>query len=308
MDSTEQLRVVDPPRLPRVLAAPLAITGHLAVMVWHRLRGYTRPGTDPKRAVAASHEYNKNVIIGWRKHLQLVFGEDQSFVGKDILELGPGPDIGAGLLLLAHGANSYAAIDANPLVNRANGAFYDFVLRDLSTTLSASTLQSLRSEIRLYQEGKSERIRYICDPNFDLFAFGEASIDIAVSQAAFEHFDRVSKTMTQLSQILRHGGKLIAQVDLKTHTPPLRTLDPLSIYRIPQWFYSRTPYPGVPNRIRPYEYLQMLDDLGWSESHVVPTSVLSDEYLEGVMPGLATPFRRGEAQMKQLSVYLCASR
>ena len=44
--------------------------------------------------------------------------------GKRILELGPGPDLGTGAVLLADGAASYHAVDAFPLADRDLAPFF----------------------------------------------------------------------------------------------------------------------------------------------------------------------------------------
>ena len=80
----------------------------VANAVRHRVRGYRTPRTFSPTDVERNVDYVLGVVDTWRQA-----GLDPG--GRRILEIGPGPDLGTGLVLLAFGANSYVAVDRFPL-------------------------------------------------------------------------------------------------------------------------------------------------------------------------------------------------
>lgn len=298
--------VREPRGLPPGLGLPLALLAHLAVGALRRLRGYTRPGSDPIRDVSAAVDYDQRVVERWLGWLERHRGGEVDLRGLHVLELGPGPDLGAGLVFLARGVARYTAADANPLATRADARFYARLLDALA--LDAPSRAEIERQLALWRDGRGDRLRFVCQPDFDLAPLAPGSFDLVVSQAAFEHFDDPARTLGQLGRVVRPGGWLVAQVDLKTHTPGLRGRDPLGIYRIPDWLYRRTPYPGVPNRARPLRYVESLRAAGWRDVRLEVLEVASERYLAGARRGLARRFRRPDSQMEVLSFAVCATR
>ena len=67
-------------------------------------------------------------------------------------------------------------------------------------------------------------------------AFGESTIDMVFSQAAFEHFDDIESTILQLNKVCKSGATFVAEINLKTHSRWIRDKDPDNIYRYPTGF------------------------------------------------------------------------
>lgn len=300
-------RVRDPRPLPAGLGLPLAILAHLAVGGLHRLRGYRRPGTDPVAAVERAVAYDRRVVERWLGWLAAYVGRPVALDGLRVLELGPGPDLGAGLILLARGAAHYTAADAHDLATRADARFYDRLLGALTKEVGSGAQAELAGQLALWREGRPDRLDFAWRPDFDLTRLDRSDFDLVLSQAAFEHFDDPAQTFRQLARIVRPGARLVVQVDLKTHTPGLRDLDPLSIYRIPPWLYRRTRYPGVPNRVRPAAYAHALEVAGWQDVRVEALEVASERYLARTRARLARPFVGADSQIELLGIVLCAT-
>lgn len=275
----------------------------------HAVQGYATPrpfaGSDIDRAIA----YDVSVVSGWLRHLEAYAPEHARLCGKTILELGPGPDLGTGLILLSQGARSYWALDAHNLLPAVTGAFYERLFQEIER-LNGETapIGVLRAQLVQHEQGKADRLRYVCRRDFDLAVFDGAGIDLVVSQATFEHFDDVARVIEQLSRVVSRGAMLVAQIDLTTHTRWLRERDPLNIYRYSDRLYRLTKFSGAPNRCRPFEYERLLADNGWFDIRLTPLAVVASAYLAQVGAALHKRFAHPRNQMDVLSIMVCATK
>ena len=275
----------------------------------HAMQGYTAPRTfeitDYKRAV----DYDMAVVRSWRQYLNGYVGRNVSLTDRTILELGPGADLGVGLILTMLGARKYNALDVNDLVRTVPLELYEELFSAVADEPEAvMTADALRDQLDRQRRGLDSRLNYVCDGNFDLRRFKDDGVDLVFSQAAFEHFDNVAGTVAQLSEIVEPGGVLIAEVDLSTHTRWIRDRDPLNIYRYPDFLYDAFKFRGSPNRLRPWQYKELLEENGWKDVRIVPSRVVDEAYLRGVTTALAGKFRSPDNDMDHLSVMLCATR
>lgn len=275
----------------------------------HTLQGYRTPRPfsigDPEQCIA----YDWSVVDGWCSALRDYCGDDEPFRGRDVLELGPGADLGVAGFLLALGAASYRAADANPLLAACPQGFYEpFKLRATGLTDLRDTV-AITDELSRAHTGQSQRIQWAYRPDFDLDAMLPAdSIDVVVSQAAFEHFDDVRRTCSQLARAVRPNGVLIAEIDLMTHSRWIRDRDPLNIYRHSETLYRLLHFRGIPNRLRPFEYVAALREAGWTDIEVTWKEMLSDEQLEQVHNHLQQRWRADDADMRALSIVVLGRR
>jgi hypothetical protein len=90
----------------------------------HTLRGYSSPKPFPLAETERSIAYDIKVVDEWLLYLAQYAGESLTLSGKNVLELGPGSDLGVGLYLLAKGAAAYYACDVHDLTNAAPDRFY----------------------------------------------------------------------------------------------------------------------------------------------------------------------------------------
>ncbi len=273
----------------------------------HGLLGYTNPRTFPLSEVDRAAAYDRQVVIRWLEHLESTPADGTLLRGKRVLELGPGDNLGVGVIMLAMGAATYTAVDVHPLVGSVPDELYETIFQTLETDgHPENRIADARRALDLCREGEESAIRYVCRPDFDLTSLGENSIDLIVSQAAFEHFSDVGKTIGELGKLTAPGGRFVAEIDLKTHTRWIRDVDPLNIYRYPAWFYDRFKFNGSPNRVRPDEYVRHLELAGWRNIQVFSTESLTEEYVARVRPHLTGSFRSREARMNDLVVTIVA--
>jgi len=277
--------------------------------VRHTIQGYTSPRTFHISEIEKAVEYDFSVVALWNFFLNQYRETEFTVKDKTILELGPGADLGIGLILLSIGAKKYSSLDINNLVETVPSELYKKLFSTINKQSNTiETIDELSRQLELTKKGKNERLNYVCDPSFNMNRFKDEDIDLVLSNAAFEHFDDIETTFSQLTDIVRPGGTLLAEIDLSTHTRWIRDKDPLNIYRYAPSYYQALKFCGSPNRVRPYQYADYLDKKGWSNIKIIPYRTLSKDYVEHVKPHLSKCYQSPENTMEALSVILCATR
>lgn len=248
----------------------------------HLLRGYSTPKPFALAQTDRCIDYDVKVASELLGHLRAYGG---SIENAHVLELEPGSDLGVGHYLLSKGAASYTAFDRHELAAKVPAAFYARL--------------SERLDIPVYMD----RVRYVARQDFDVAAaLPPRSIDVVISNAAFEHFDDVERTVRQLSEVVKPGGKIAAVIDLQTHSRWIREKDPNNIYRYPRWFYRLFYSPGQPNRVRPAEYRRCFEQAGWRD-----VSVRTSTRFDPSGRSVHKDFRDCES-LDACSIVLCATR
>jgi hypothetical protein len=275
----------------------------------HLLQGYVSPKTFSINQYDKCVHYDISVVDGWLKQLKQYTGQDNSFIGKNILELGPGSDLGIGLYLLYNGASQYNAIDINHLIKDVPDSFYEVLFRRLSTLNGRKDILFLRDQLQKTKQGSNEKLNYLCRNDFNIEAsLKREEVDLIFSQAAFEHFDDMEETIRQLSTVAKSGAVLITEIDLKTHSRWIRDVDPNNIYRYSDRLYRLFHFRGSPNRLRPFQYKNLLEKQGWKNIQIIPESVITESDAGRMCAGLAASFTDQGNQMNYLSIILCATK
>jgi len=265
----------------------------LGILFTNKIRygitGYHRPREfsvdDTRRAV----KYDHDVVERWENVLvERGFGS-QPFAGKRILELGPGADLGVGLILVAKGADAYTAFDKNPLVDRAPKELHNAVIDSIN---DAGARARAGEALSAYELRQPTALNFKQDDSFSFKWIPDGSVDLVVSNAAFEHFDHVPEILAQAARVLAPGGAFVAHVDLQTHTRVIRERDPLNIYRYPRILYRLAKFSGIPNRVRPSVYEKTLSDLGLTLIEIVPVTVLEEQRLKRDRPYMRRRYRK----------------
>jgi SAM-dependent methyltransferase len=267
------------------------------------LRGYSSPKpfelAETDRCVA----YDLKVVDEWLLHLASYTGS-AALRGRTVLELGPGSDLGIGLYLLAKGAAAYNACDVNDLTQHAPKSFYSALIDRITTVLPGANREYLESQIEGVRRRTASNLRVVVRSDFDLVSsFGADSIDLVFSQAAFEHFDDVVRTVQQLSVVCKPGAAIVAEIDLKTHSRWIRDKDPNNIYRFSNSIYRAFWFRGIPNRVRPYQYKEIFERHGWVDVTVTPIERTSHGQNAGTVNA---QFADARNQLDYLSIVLCA--
>ncbi|RCG30972.1 class I SAM-dependent methyltransferase [Sphaerisporangium album] len=253
----------------------------LANAVRHRLRGYRTPRPFTTDEVGRSVDYVLGVVDQWVKDGDLDVG------GRRVLELGPGPDLGTGAVLLSRGAASYTAADLFPLATGTNPAFYEELGR------------------RLGEPVDTGRIGYHVT-KYPAMPGVEGPFDLVLSNAALEHFDDVPGTFARLAELVAPGGVMCHHIDGMVHMRGIRPRDPLNMLRYPGWLYRLMSFPGIPNRLRAADYLAAAVATGW-DARLVPVLVAPPAYVDWARSGLSRPYRDAE-DLALLTFTLVATR
>lgn len=270
------------------------------------LKGYSSPKpfdlTESERCI----EYDIQVVEHWLFHLNKYSFADRTLAGKNVLELGPGSDLGIGLYLLSKGCSQYNACDVNNLMASTPDSFYEKFFEKLNDlNHNEKSIDYLWEQLQEIKNGNPSRLNYLVRNDFDIVsAFGKSSIDLVFSQAAFEHFDDIDATVSQLSEVCKPGAILVVEIDLKTHSRWIRDTDPNNIYRYPSWLFNAFWFRGIPNRVRPYQYKAAFECNGWEG--VLITPLKQTEGRVSSYSGMNKSFADEKDQMEYLSVMLCA--
>ena len=83
----------------------------------------------------------------------------------------------------------------------------------------------------------------------------------------------------------------------------------MNIYRYSEFFYNMFKFKGSTNRIRIFEYSELLAKNGFSNVQIDPLSVLEDEYLDKVKQSLNKKFSElDNSEIKVLGIMLMAKK
>lgn len=271
----------------------------------HMLSGYKTPRTFSNSEIEKAVDYDLGIAEGWAQNLRNYSGEAKPLNDKVVLELGVGPDLGTGTVLLAMGARKYFALDVNNLAALASEKFYKRLCIRISRN-SDFNVDFAQEQIEKYRQGFDSKLRYIVDKEFRISEVPE-EIDIVVSHAAFEHFDDIEKTVTAISSKVKKGAILIIHVDMNTHTRWIKDRDPLNIYRYSELFWNIFKFRGAPNRERIPTYKKLFEKNNWIHIMIEPRAILEEEYVAKVLPTLDRKFCDLDTQeMRILSFMLIA--
>jgi SAM-dependent methyltransferase len=269
------------------------------------LQGYSSPKPFDISETARCIEYDIHVVEHWLLHLRKYTHSTYTLAGKNILELGPGSDLGIGIYLLANGCSQYNACDVNDLMKSTPDSFYEELFKKLESIDIQTDIHSLKRIIE--EKGSLSQLNYVVRNDFDIVsAFGIKTVDLVFSQAAFEHFDDIEITIAQLSAVCKPGAMLVAEIDLKTHSRWIGDKDPNNIYRYPNYLYKAFWFRGIPNRVRPFQYKEAFERFGWTNILITPLRKLDND--DSCYLGMNATFSDKKNQMEYLSIMLCATR
>lgn len=272
----------------------------------HTLTGYTTPRPFPVSEIEKAIEYDYTVTNRWQEFLHSY--AHTGFEGKNILELGPGADLGVGLILLARGARNYKAVDVHNLISLTPSAFYAQLLLRIQHSEGIQKISDLEKEIDRALTGHGDQLQFIHDKKFTFSDIEKSHLNLVVSNAAFEHFNSVKNTIKNITSLVKSNGFLCIHVDLQTHTRWIRDADPLNIYRYSKILYRLMAFKETPNRVRPHQYINALKENGWKNIQLYPTISLDEDYTASVVPQLNRKYRRARAEMNILEMVICATK
>jgi SAM-dependent methyltransferase len=307
MDQTIFLvpRIIKPKKFNWFFLYALGLALSFMNKIRHSLAGYKTPRPFSIAEIDRSIDYCLDVVNNWEKVLKYYTKDERPFYDKHVLEIGPGADLGTGLILLSLGAKSYCAFDKNELVSRTPKEFYNRLFEKIRCF---PEYKSAKKIIEEFHETGSDRFSYLYDKNFNLDVLQSNKYDILVSQAALEHLDDIQNAFSIIRNKLSHDGVMINEVDLSTHTRLIRDLDPLNILRYSDTIYNILRFIGSPNRLRMCDYYLILNQLGFKNIKTFPIINLDLNYTRWASKHLTHKFKNYPPhELNILSFYLLAS-
>lgn len=277
----------------------------LIAMILNKIRRsiieYSSPRPFSMNDIQRNVEYVLKVVNNWEKIAILYTGKPNPFENCSILELGPGPDLGTGIVLLSKGALRYHAIDLFPLAMNAPEIFYYTLFDELATYPFSEN--ALRSFSEFSKHGKTANLNYQKIQYPLLKGVPQDQFDIIVSQAVWEHISAPEKTLISVKELAKKGALFINEVDLSCHTRFLRDIDPLNILCYGDQIYDALSFVGTPNRLRGSDYLNLSSKVGLQNAKIIPIRTLDNKYINSIRPRLSSKFR--EKEQNDLAILSC---
>jgi len=197
----------------------------------------------------------------------LAEGRTEGLAGADVLEIGPGGNVGVAVLMFLAGAQSVTCLDSAPWARTAEAdAIYPRLIELAAGDQQLPLLLSLREQgLRKPEQLAStllERISYLASDDIATTNLPAESLDAIYSHACFEHFADPRLAIHQIARLLRSGGATSHQIDLRDHRNFYDPPDFLSYgYRVWNLASSRSPN-SVRNRWRLSQYRSAFEEEG----------------------------------------------
>jgi SAM-dependent methyltransferase len=191
--------------------------------------------------------------------------------GAEILELGPGDNLGVAVRLVAAGARRVVAIDR----------FVPFRDPDQERRIYAALVERLPAAQR-------ERVRAVAERGHDALGdigielreetpiedaprlLGESRFDLIVSRAVLEHVHDLDRAFPAMDALLKPGGRMLHKVDLRDHGL-FNDQNPLTLLTISDRVYGwmGEESAGLPNRRLIGWYREALGRLGYDARYLI---------------------------------------
>jgi SAM-dependent methyltransferase len=246
--------------------------------------------THLKATVNDSLAYIDKLFNDYRTYATL---QPDDIVHRNILELGPGDNLGVALKFLAAGANSVVCLDR----------FYSKRDPHHEKEIYAALRESLGTEERkLFDEAISldgeialnpQRLRSIYGDTVeglaDKFGENDQPFDLIVSCAVLEEIYDPNPAFAAMDRLLNRGGWLVHKIDLGDYGMfRNQGMHPLTFLTISEPIYKRMASDsGLPNRKRLGYYVEKMKEFGYQSeffvTSVIPTGRLEPavEYIPG---------------------------
>ncbi|MCX6780331.1 MAG: methyltransferase domain-containing protein, partial [Candidatus Magasanikbacteria bacterium] len=154
--------------------------------------------------------YSKNQFNKFVKKI----GGISEIDNKNILELGPGGSLGFGLLAIKNGAARYFAIEngQHSFVNKKQIGFYRELLGNDHDFLNKIFI--FKNDRYYYNQNLVTFIEIDQQSNYSI---DSNLIDIIYSCAVLEHVHNLNLCFSEMTRVLKVGGSMNHQVDLRDH-------------------------------------------------------------------------------------------
>lgn len=263
----------------------------------HLIFGYLRPRGISVHQISENIEYDQRVANTIENRLKAYTHKHQPLLNTRIMEIGPGQDLGTGIIFLAKGAHSYVAIDRFALAQK-DQKFYtalgEHIENEIGSENTRQTHDALKICVRDVQSKELPFFEYHA-PITDLDVFkghNQKMFNIITSQSVLHTMDDIDQFFQESYELLDNGGIMCHEIDMRVMMNVFRHTDPLNILRYGQKLYDRLiHYPGAPNRLRSSDYVTSAKKVGFKNIKFQPLIVMKSGDVKKVVPHINKSFQ-----------------
>lgn len=235
-------------------------------------------------------------------------GVVKTLAGKTVLDVGPGPTLGAAVLMACAGARvSVADLDLVSWDPAFHPAFYASLLNRLENR-SETYLAPLRRIVATgeFHESVITRLQSSAE------GLGQTVLayDMIFSNSTFEHVEDVPRAIQSLWSATPSGGLGFHHIDFRDHRD---FSDPLRFLTLGQEEFDRIktgPMGNFGTRLRLVDFVRLFKAVGFEVVAVRPDQQrASAEYVAGIRPSLLPEFQGlADSELDVLGALICVRR
>jgi SAM-dependent methyltransferase len=149
-----------------------------------------------------------------------------------VLEIGPGNNLGVGLIFALSGAEKYYGLDIYMDPELFAAAQYESIAYLLELAGGARSLRKVGT-VMTVKNGKvefaKERLEYLFPRQSYDIPISDGSLDYVFSHATLEHVADPDRTIQSIHRVLRKGGVTAHQIDMRDHADFSKPLEFLKV-------------------------------------------------------------------------------
>lgn len=208
-----------------------------------------------------------------------------TIAGKDLLEVGPGPDYAWTLMAACLGARCSVADPFGAVwSDDYHPRFYRALAQRMERHPRMVTTQPLERLLETRDFSRSEVSRY--DVAAESLTAPDNTFDLVFSNAVGEHFYDISAAFREMARVTRPGGFGHHVIDLRDHRDFSRPLEYLLMNEGDFWREFINRHAECGNRLRECEFLAVVRDAGFEPIANRATLKIASDYLEEFIPRL----------------------
>jgi len=239
-----------------------------------------KPNNERRRSTSAIDVDVKNAVDMARAIIAMVGQYSAGNPHPRVLEIGPGSDFGAQIILASTGAE--VTVTDRFLAPWQPGYHPTFYRRLLAAW--GAPCPSLEAVIAANDPRRA--ITLVAEPAEDLRSIADRSFDVVLSNAVLEHVFDLPTAIRELARVTVPGGVNSHQIDFRDHRSFARPLEFLLMAdnEFTRLFDRR--HGDFGNRWRHCEVAALLRAAGFLIEDMAPNSVAAPEYMASFLPKL----------------------
>lgn len=219
------------------------------------------------------------------EYVKLLATQDVELKGAAILELGPGHNYGAVLVLACHGAE-VAVADRFPVLwfKGYHDKFYDLLRQRLAATRPETDTDLIKRCME--KSSTHEAVVVVDSPVENLAGLTDGSMDVILSNAVLEHAQIPDRAALEMYRVTRPGGIGVHQIDFRDHRDFSNPLEYLLLEKtdFEKIFAERNGECG--RQTRHFEMREFFRNAGFDAAEFDANWIAPDKYLDEFIPRL----------------------